>query len=218
MSKLDRELSRAFAAAAAVPPSRKPGAGRTFRPGTNALRRMKVGRMVREYRHTVVIRQRVGNTRADWHALARELERRNLPESARQVRQQQAPAATGTALATAVVSGAALGVLMAAQEKGWNEDRELSRLEAAVDAQADELGVADHDAELARETTALSQAEFLADLEEVGASDATIDAEIMGGIENPQEAIEQLAEAETAELPVVAEEEVVDVQADAPAM
>lgn len=216
MSNFDRELSQTFAAAAKLGPSKKRAATRSKRPGTNALRRMSVGRLVREYRHTVVIRQRVGNTRADWDALARELDRRNLPESAQQVRQQQPN--TAAVATTAVMAGAAMGVLMAAQNNGWDEDRELNRLEAAVDAEAEKLGVNDLDAEQARETTALTKAEYLADLEEIGADEETIDAAMMGTTDDPQAAIDQLVAGETQELDPVIEEVQQDTQQDAPAL
>ena len=204
MSTFDRSLSKTFAVVAKTPPNRKPGAGRTFRPGANALRRMRIGTLIREYRHTVVTRQRVGNTRTDWNAMARELERRNLPESANQVRKQHAD--TADIAEAAVMAGVALGVLATAQEEKWSEDRELDHLEAVMNEQASEHGADETDAELARETTALSKAEHLADLEEVGADDDTVQAASMGNIDDPQAAIDQLAAEQTEDEPAVDEQ------------
>ena len=110
-----------------------------------------------------------------------------------------------------------MGVLMAAQNNGWDEDRELNRLEAAVD-EAEKLGVNDLDAEQARETTALTKAEYLADLEEIGADEETIDAAMMGTTDDPQAAIDQLVAGETQELDPVIEEVQQDAQQDAPAL
>lgn len=173
--ELDQEISETLTRSGAIAPSRVPGRGRSVRPGANALRRMTVARLVREYRTERVNRSRSGDDRTDWRALAEELERRELPASARVVREEGSPDVAGEVLT--VMAAVSVGVISAAQRDQWGEDRELDELERVVEQRSSELGADDLSAELERDTTVLAEAEYLADLEEVSADTAMIDAE-----------------------------------------
>ncbi|MET3945313.1 hypothetical protein [Corynebacterium mucifaciens] len=194
--QLDAELRSVLEVVTTHPPKPVAGRGRSVRPGSNALRRMRLGRLVREYRTEYVQRYRAQTSGRDWEALAAEMERRNLHESARYVRGNTVADTTG------LVAGAvAVGAVVTALENTTTEDRELDLLEQRVDEWADEMGVAELEAETEREQTALTSAELLADLEQVGASEETVEAiefamDTPNG--NPQEGIDFVPEEVTA--------------------
>ncbi|TVS26979.1 hypothetical protein [Corynebacterium sanguinis] len=194
--QLDAELRNVLEVVTTHPPKPAPGRGRSVRPGSNALRRMRLGRLVREYRTEYVERFRSQTPGRDWEALAAEMERRNLHQSARYVRDNAMAETAGLAAGAVAVSA-----VVDALERTVTEDRELDLLEQSVDRWADEMGVAGLEAETEREQTALTSAELLADLEQVAASEETIEAmefamDTPNG--NPQEGIDFVLEQATA--------------------
>lgn len=172
---LDTQLAETFRVIANSTAYPRPGRGRSIRPGKNALRRMKLGRLVQDYRVEISERQRTDLSDRSWKELADELDRRQLPQAARQVREGDH---RGEMAITTVMASSTLAVLSIGAEKFTNEDQQNAELERMIDSHAEELGSAELPAELDRERDALSEAEYIADLEEVGADQAAIDAEL----------------------------------------
>lgn len=222
MQDIDREVADVLRLTQNLPRGARRGMGRSMRPGSNHMRRMRTGRLVREHRRDVNDRRERGLEHESSEALAAELERRGLRESAEQVRRVPEPSTAP------IVAGTAMGVTAAAAmgdaaDGTIDEDREGEQIEAAVDERVEELAGDEFEelpVETERETTALTGEEVSEDLAEIDApeqaqyahdfaSDTVGDdpqAGIEAGIETHPETLEfppiQLEQesAETAEL------------------
>lgn len=210
MQDIDRELAEVLRLTQNLPRGARRGMGRSMRPGSNHMRRMRTGRLVREHRHDVNDRRERGLEHESSDALAAELERRGLRDSADQVRRgpesQVAPVVATTAM------GAAAAAAMSDAEDGTiDEDREGEQIEAAVDQRVEELAGDEFEelpVESERETTALTGDEVVEDLVEIDASEEALVAhdyasQIQGG--DPQAGFSAAMEAnpETLEFPPV---------------
>lgn len=210
MQDIDRELAEVLRLTQSLPRGARRGMGRSMRPGSNHMRRMSTGRLVREHRHDVNDRRERGLEHESSDALAAELERRGLRDSADQVRRgpesQLAPVVATTAM------GAAAAKAMSNAEEGTiDEDREGEQIEAAVDQRVEELAGDEFEelpVESERETTALTGEEVAEDLAEIDAPEEAqyahdFASEVVG--DDPQAGIEAGVEAhpETLEFPPV---------------
>lgn len=173
MQDIDREVADVLRLAQNLPRGARRGMGRSIRPGSNHLRRMRTGRLVREHRRDVTDRRGRGLEYESSEALSAELERRGLTESAEQVRRGP-DSAVGPVVATTAMGTAASAAMASTDDGRMSEDREGEHLETAVDDRIEELAGQDLQElpiESERETTALTGEEVAADLTEVGASE-----------------------------------------------
>lgn len=173
MQDIDRELAEVLRLTQNLPRGARRGMGRSMRPGSNHMRRMSTGRLVREHRRDVNDRRERGLEHESSDALATELERRGLRDSADQVRRgpesQVAPVVAATAMGVATAAA-----MTDAEEGAIDEDREGERIEAAVDERVEDLAGDEFEElpiESERETTALTGDEVAEDLVEIGASE-----------------------------------------------
>lgn len=193
MKDIDREIADALRMVQSMPRGMRRGMGRSMRPGSNHLRRMRTGQLVREHRRDVTRHDR-GLERSSSDALAAELERRGLRDAAAEVRRGPSDQ-VGQVVATTAMGVTAAGIMSAAGDGDINEDREGERLEAAVDDRVAELAgpdLADLPVDSEREKTALTGDELAEDLVEVGAPVEALDAHDYAAVvagDNPQEGI-----------------------------
>lgn len=211
MQDIDREVADVLRLAQNLPRGARRGMGRSMRPGSNHMRRMRTGRLVREHRRDVNGQRERGLKYESSEALVAELERRGLKESADQVRRgpdnQADPVVAATAMGTA-----AAAAMSAAEDGAIDEDREAEQIEAAVDQRVEELAgneVEELPIESERATTALTGDEVAEDLAEIDAPDEARTAhdfasDVVGN--DPQAGIESALEdtpSETTEFPLI---------------
>lgn len=211
MQEIDREVADVLRLAQNLPRGARRGMGRSMRPGSNHMRRMRTGRLVREHRRDVNDRREQGLKYESSEALIAELERRGLTTSADQVR--RGPDSQAGPLMAATTMGTAAAAAMSAAEDGTiDEYQEAQKIEAAVDQRVEELAGDEFEElpiESQREITALTGDEVAEDLVEVGAPEAAqyahdVASEMAGN--DPQAGIEAALEdahPETLEFPPI---------------
>lgn len=212
MQDIDREVAEALRLAQNLPRGarRGSGMGRSMRPGSNHMKRMRTGRLVREHRRDTNHWRERGLEHQSSEALAAELERRGLRDSAEQVRRGP-ESQVGPVVATTAMGSAAAAAMSDAEAGTIDEEREGELIESAVDQRVEELAGDEFEqlpVESERETTALTGAEVADDLREVDAPDEAQAANdyvsaVVG--DDPQAGIEAGVEThpETLEFPPV---------------
>lgn len=210
MQDIDREVADVLRLAQSLPRGARRGMGRSMRPGSNHMRRMRTGRLVREHRRDVNDRRDRGLKYESSEALVAELERRGLKESADQVRRGPENQA-GSVVAATAMGTAAAAAMSAAEDGTIDEDREAEKIEAAVDQRVDELAGSEFEElpiESERATTALTGDEVAEDLAEIDAPEEAryahdFASEVVGN--DPQAGIEAGVEThpETLEFPPI---------------
>lgn len=177
-ARIDQETHETLSVINNAPPAAKQGSGRSLRPGKNALRRMTLGRLVREYRIERVERERNNRPQRQWGSLAWELDRRGLKESADYVRRNEEPHRDHRTGTSSIMAGAVAGIVGMSVAQRIGEDREFDLIERSVDQrlESQDLGASELLVETERETSVLSSEEYRQDLAEVSVDDEVLEA------------------------------------------
>lgn len=210
MQDIDREVADALRLAQNLPRGARRGMGRSMRPGSNHMKRMRTGRLVREHRRDANDGRERGLEHESSEALAAELERRGLRTSAEEVRRGP-ESQVGPVVATTAMGAATAAAMSDAEAGTIDEDREGERIENAVDDRVEEIAGEEFEElpiEMERETTALTGDEVAEDLMEVDAQAEALAAndyasDVVG--DDPQAGIEAGVEThpETLEFPPI---------------